>query len=65
MATRLGFYVSLSISYDEALEKVVAALKSEGFGVLTRIDVKATLLTAVAEEARIRLERVARALQLP
>ena len=33
----------LDISYEDALEKVPAALKTEGFGVLTEIDVKATL----------------------
>ena len=30
-------------SFDEVLEKVVASLKSQGFGVLTGIDVKETL----------------------
>ena len=30
-------------SFDEALEKVTAALKQEGFGILTQIDVKDTL----------------------
>ena len=39
----LTFQVSLSDSYDTAVEKVTSALKDEGFGVLTRIDVKATL----------------------
>ena len=33
----------LRASYDEALGRVTEALKSEGFGVLTEIDVKATL----------------------
>ena len=32
-----------NVSYETALERVTAALKEEGFGVLTEIDVKATL----------------------
>ena len=32
-----------AIGFDEAIERVTAALKGEGFGVLTEIDVKATL----------------------
>jgi uncharacterized protein (DUF302 family) len=31
------------VSYEEALDRVTAALKEQGFGVLTEIDVKATL----------------------
>ena len=31
------------VSYNEAIERATAALKEEGFGVLTSIDVKATL----------------------
>lgn len=34
---------TLRASYDEALARVPEALKSEGFGVLTQIDVQSTL----------------------
>ncbi len=33
----------LDLPYEEAVERTVAALKEQGFGVLTEIDVKATL----------------------
>lgn len=32
-----------NVSFDDAIEKVTEALKDEGFGVLTEIDIKATL----------------------
>ena len=38
-----GLRAHLDLQYEEAVEKVTAALKKEGFGVLTQIDVKATL----------------------
>jgi uncharacterized protein (DUF302 family) len=38
-----GFAQELNISYEEALIKVQEALKEEGFGVLTTIDVQSTL----------------------
>lgn len=39
----LGFDVYVNCSYDEAVTAVTDELKKEGFGVLTEIDVKATL----------------------
>lgn len=39
----LGLTVKLHTDYETALQKVTEALKVEGFGVLTEIDVKATL----------------------
>ena len=38
-----GMRVHLDLSYNDAIEQVTAALKAEGFGVLTTIDVQATL----------------------
>jgi uncharacterized protein (DUF302 family) len=38
-----AFSTVLSTSYEEAVSKVTEALKEEGFGVLTEIDVKSTL----------------------
>jgi len=35
----MAYEVLLGASYEESLERVVSALKGEGFGVLTRIDV--------------------------
>ena len=37
------FAKSLDLPIEQAIEKTVAALKSHGFGVLTKIDVQATL----------------------
>ena len=41
----MGYYFgkTLYISFDEAITRVTEELKKEGFGVLTEIDVKATL----------------------
>lgn len=38
-----AFRAQLDVSYEEALAKVGDALKSEGFGILTTVDMKATL----------------------
>jgi uncharacterized protein (DUF302 family) len=41
----MSYYFSKTItgSFNDAIEKVTAALQSEGFGILTTIDIKATL----------------------
>jgi uncharacterized protein (DUF302 family) len=42
----MSYYISTTLkntTFKEAIEKTTAALKEEGFGVLTEIDIKATL----------------------
>ena len=41
--SQLGFTVQLKSDFETAVQRVTDALKVEGFGVLTEIDVKATL----------------------
>ena len=41
--SKYGFSVQLKCGFDEAIEKVTAELQKEGFGVLTDIDVQATM----------------------
>jgi uncharacterized protein (DUF302 family) len=40
---RYGLSKTVALTYEQAVEKVTAELKKEGFGVLTTIDVKETL----------------------
>jgi len=42
----MNYYFSKSlvnVTFDEAIQKVTESLKEEGFGILTEIDIKATL----------------------
>ncbi|MBZ0327967.1 MAG: DUF302 domain-containing protein [Altibacter sp.] len=42
----MSYYISTTLqnsSFDEAIERITAELKKEGFGILTEIDIKATL----------------------
>ena len=41
--TAYGFGTSIDLPYEKAVPKVKDALKDQGFGVLTEIDVRATL----------------------
>ena len=41
--TRIGFTVSLKSDFESAIQRVTNALKVEGFGVLTEIDVREIL----------------------
>ncbi len=45
-----GTTVTTSLSFDEAVERTRAALADQGFGVLTEIDVQATLKKKLDED---------------
>lgn len=44
-AINYGLHTSVDLSYEDAIERVTGLLKEQGFGILTEIDVKATLKT--------------------
>jgi uncharacterized protein (DUF302 family) len=50
--TAYGLRVEMPVGYEEAVERATAALKAEGFGVLTTIDVKATLKQKLDKDFR-------------
>ena len=52
MSSDYGMQAKLNVPYDEAVEQATAALKEEGFGVLTEIDVKATLKKKIDADFR-------------
>ena len=49
---KYAFSTVLDTSYEDAISRVTDALKEEGFGVLTEIDVKATLKKKLDKEFR-------------
>ena len=52
MATDIGFRTTLDLPYEQAVQKTTDALMAEGFGVLTQIDVQATLKQKINADFR-------------
>jgi uncharacterized protein (DUF302 family) len=50
--TRYGLKVTLPIAYEDAVARTTEALKGQGFGVLTTIDVKQTLKAKLDRDFR-------------
>jgi uncharacterized protein (DUF302 family) len=50
MNTTYGFGTHLNLPYEEAIPRVKEALKAEGFGVLTEIDVQRTMREKLGAE---------------
>jgi uncharacterized protein (DUF302 family) len=48
--SRYGFGKSVALSVGQAIERVTQALQSEGFGILTDIDVAATMMKKLDKE---------------
>ncbi|MFP3941655.1 MAG: DUF302 domain-containing protein [Thermoanaerobaculia bacterium] len=49
---RYGIETRVDLPYEEAVERATEALQAEGFGVLTEIDVKATLKKKIDADFR-------------
>ena len=52
MSKELGFNVELALSFEAAMPRVRDALKQEGFGVLTEIDLQAAFREKLGREFR-------------
>ena len=50
--TQYGLRVEIPVNYDQAIERATEALKAQGFGVLTTIDVKQTLKQKLGRDFR-------------
>lgn len=51
-STAISFEVKSPLPFEQAIEELTAALKEEGFGILTRIDVHSTLMEKIGAEFR-------------
>lgn len=50
--TRYGLRISVQMPFEDAVTRATEALKSQGFGILTTIDVKATLKAKLDRDFR-------------
>jgi uncharacterized protein (DUF302 family) len=50
--TEIGFRLTVNLAFEDALSKVKAELKKEGFGILTEVDVQATLKKKLDKDIR-------------
>ncbi len=52
MSATLGYEVFINQPFEQAVESTIAALKTQGFGILTRVDVKATMKEKINADFR-------------
>ena len=52
MSNKLGFEVRLAVSSDDAIDKVTDALKTEGFGVITKIEMDKAFRDKIGKKFR-------------
>jgi len=52
MQSGFGFGKPVDMEFDQAIDKVIAELQTEGFGVLSDIDVAATMKKKLGEDMR-------------
>jgi uncharacterized protein (DUF302 family) len=52
MSTNIGIQTKLNLTYEQAIQKTTEALKVEGFGVLTQIDVQSTFKEKINTDFR-------------
>ncbi len=52
MSSTLGYEVFIQQPYEQAIETTITALKTQGFGILTRVDVKATMKEKIGADFR-------------
>ena len=52
MVADIGIRATLNLPYEQAVQKTTDALKAEGFGVLTQIDVQVTLKEKINADFR-------------